>query len=77
MIYCIHKRYSKIDQHIAPHFKYNGAFLRVPLPFYAVKKLPIFYSMISTNQETGLLFYPTVKSVYPYSSSILEFLLYT
>ena len=32
-------------------------------------------SMISTNQETGLYFQPTVESVYPYFSSILEFLL--
>ena len=30
---CLKKGYFKIDQHLAPHFKYNGGCLSSPLPF--------------------------------------------
>ena len=47
---------------------------RVPPLFICSQIITPFYdSMISTNKETGLWFGPTVESVYPYSSSILEF----
>ena len=69
------KRYSKIDQHLVRHFKYNGA--GPPSSFSMQSKITHFSnSMIFANQETGLCFWPTVESVYPYSSSILEFLLF-
>ena len=32
----IYNRYSKIDQHLARHFKYSGAGLLSPQPFYAL-----------------------------------------
>ena len=62
------KRYSKIVQHLARHFNYNGAGLSSPPPFLCSPKItPFSNSMISSNQQT-------VESVYPYSSSIIEFL---
>ena len=68
----ISKRYSKIDQHLARHLKYNGACLSSPPPFLSSQIITLFsISMISTNQETGLQFQSIVESVYPYSSSIL------
>jgi hypothetical protein len=39
------------------------------------KITPFSNSMLSANQEKGLWFYLTLETVYPYSSSILEFLL--
>ena len=70
------KRYSKIDQYLARHYKYNGAGLSSTPPFLCSQKNSHFFnSMISVNQKIGLYFQPTVESVYPYSSSILEFLM--
>ena len=46
------KRYSKIDQHLAQHFKYNGECLSSPPPI----TYPFLNLMISTNQEKGLKF---------------------
>ena len=49
------KRYSKIDQHLARNFKYNGASLSMPPPFiWSNKTTPFSNSIISANQETGL-----------------------
>ena len=49
------KRYSKIDQHLAWHFKYNGACVSSPPPFLCSQIItPFSYSMISTNKEIGL-----------------------
>ena len=49
------KRYSKIDQHLAWHFKYSGACLSSPPPFPSSQIItPFSNSMISINQETGL-----------------------
>ena len=63
------KRYSKIDQLLARHFKYNSASLSSPPPFLCSQIItPFSNSIISTNKETGLLFKPTVESVYPYST---------
>ena len=31
---CLSKRYSNIDEHLARHFKYNGACLSTPLYLY-------------------------------------------
>ena len=51
----LHKRYSKIDQHLSWHFKYNGGCLSSPPPFLWSQIItPFSNSMISTNQETGL-----------------------
>ena len=35
----LNKRYSKIDQHLAQHFKYNGACLSSPTPFLCSQKI--------------------------------------
>ena len=71
------KRYSIIDQHLARYFEYQCAGLPSPLSYLCSQIITsYFYSMISTNQKTGLQFKPIVESVYLYSSSILEFLLY-
>ena len=52
---CLGKRYSKIDQHLARHFKYNGARLSSPPPFLCSQIFtPFSNSMIFANQETGL-----------------------
>ena len=49
------KRNYKIDQHLARHFKYNGACLSNPPPFlYSQIIISFSNSTISTNQETGL-----------------------
>ena len=49
------KRYSKIDQHLARHFKYNGGCLSSPPPFLSSQIIiPFSNSMISNNQETSL-----------------------
>ena len=49
------KRYSKIDQHSARHFKYNVACLSSPSPFLSSQIItPFSNSMIFTYQETGL-----------------------
>ena len=49
------KRYSRIDQHLARHFKYKGSCLSSPPPFLCSQIItPSSNSMISTNQETGL-----------------------
>ena len=54
VLYGRQKRYSKIDQHLARHFKYNGACLWSP-PFLCNQIItPSSNSMISANQETGL-----------------------
>ena len=75
-LYGCNKRYSKIDQHLARHLKYNGQCLSSPPPFLCSQIITLFSSsIISTNQDTGLKFQPTVESFYPYSISILEFLL--
>ena len=51
------KKYSKIDQHLARHFRYNSACLSSPPPFLCGQIIiPFSNSMISTNQETGLRF---------------------
>ena len=55
----IHKksdeRYSKIDQHLARHLKYDGVCLSSPPPLLYSQIIDLFHnSMISTNQETGL-----------------------
>ena len=48
------KRYFKIDQDLARHFKYNGGCLSSPPPFICSKIIaPFSNSMVSTNQETG------------------------
>ena len=44
------EKYSKIDQHLARHFKYNVAYLSSPPPFlYRQIITPFSNSMISTN----------------------------
>ena len=49
------ERYSKIDQHLARHCKYNGVGLSNPPPFLCSPKITPFSNlMISANQETGL-----------------------
>ena len=69
------KRYYIIDQHLARHSKYNGECLSCPPTFLCSQIItPFSHSMISINHKTGLYLQPTVESVYPYSSSILEFL---
>ena len=35
----LNKRYSKIDQHLTRHFKYNGAGLLIPSPFLCSQKI--------------------------------------
>ena len=53
--YCANKRYSKKDQHLARHFKYNSEGLSNPPPFLCNQKnIPFSNSMISANQETKL-----------------------
>ena len=48
------KRYSKIDQYLARHFKYN---LSSPTPFLHSHIItPFSNSIISTNKEKGLYF---------------------
>ena len=55
VMYCIAKRYYKIDQYLAWHFKYNGAGLSSPHPFLCSQIItPFSNSIISTDQETGL-----------------------
>ena len=49
------KRYSKIDQHLARHFKNNVECLSCPPPFLCIQIItPFSHLMISTNQKTGL-----------------------
>ena len=49
------KRYSKIYQHLARHFKNNGACLSSPPLFLCSQIITSFSnSMIYTNQEAGL-----------------------
>ena len=51
------KRYSKINQNLAQHFKYNGACLSSPPPCLCSQIInPHINYMIFTNQETGLSF---------------------
>ena len=51
----IKKKYSKIDQYLARHSKFNVAYLSSPPPSLCIKIItPFSNSMISTNQETGL-----------------------
>ena len=70
------KRYSMIDQHLARHFKNNGASLLSSPPFLCKQIInPFSHLMLFANQERGLCIQLTVESVYPYSSSILQFLL--
>ena len=59
LLYAVHKRYSKIDKHLAWHFRYNGACLSSP-PLFLCSQIvaPFSNSMILTNQGTGL---PTVE----------------
>ena len=46
----LYKRYSKIDQHLALHFMYNGVCLSSPPPFLCSQIITHFSnSMISTN----------------------------
>ena len=50
----VFKRYYKIDQHSARHFKYNGVSFSSPPPFLCSQIItPFSNSMISTNQDTG------------------------
>ena len=70
------KRYFRIDQHFARHFVNYGACLSSSPLFLCSQTVTLFCnSMISTNQETGLEFQSIVEFLYPYSCSILEFLL--
>ena len=49
------KRYSKIDQYLARHIRYNGGCLSSPSPILCSETItPFSNSMISTNLETGL-----------------------
>ena len=49
------KKYSKLDQHLARHFKYNSGCLSIPPPFLCSQVItPFSNSMISTNKETEL-----------------------
>ena len=66
------KRYSIIDQHLARHFKNNVAGLLSPPPFLCSQINTPFSHLI---RKGGCAFSITVESVYPYSSSILQFLL--
>ena len=51
------KRYSKIDQYLARHFKYNGVGLSSTPHFLCSQKNTSFSnSMISVNQKIGLYF---------------------
>ena len=53
----IYERYSKIDQHLARYFKYNGTCLSSSPPFLCSQIInPSSHSRISINQETGLYF---------------------
>ena len=66
------KRYSIIDQHLAWHFKNNGAGLLSLPPFLCSQIIiPFSHLMHSANQERGLWF---SKCRNPYSGSILQFL---
>ena len=68
---------SIIDQHLARHFVNYVACLSSPPHFLCSQIItPFIYSMISTNQKTGLYFQPIVEYLYPYSSSSAEFFLY-
>ena len=49
------KRYSIIDQHLARHFKNNGAGLLSPPTFLCSQIItPFSHLMLSANQERGL-----------------------
>ena len=49
------KKYFKIYQHLARHFKYNGWCLSSPPPFVFSEIITSFSNYL-TNQETGLSF---------------------
>ena len=67
------KRYSIIDQHLARHFKYNGECLSSPPPFLGGQIItPFLIQWCPPIKIQGCNY---MESVYPYSSSILEFLL--
>jgi hypothetical protein len=52
---CAYKRYLRIDDNLAQHFKYNDAGLSSPPSFLFNRIItPSSNLMISTNQETGL-----------------------
>ena len=73
----MYKRYFKIDHHLARYFVNYSACLSGPPPFLFSQIITSFLnSMISINQETGLEFWAIVESLYPYSCSSVEFLLY-
>ena len=77
---CRIKRYSKIDQHLVPHSKYNGECLSYPPPFLfsqIITYLPPFLIQWSRPiRRQGCNFSQLWNPyTYPYSSSIIEFLL--